>query len=157
MYKHLLKKHGEFLKAEQAKCHDEYMMKVWDQQDQRPLPEILVDCGTKFGCVSVPVTGQVPDTYDPEPELWRKEEERRKIYEEQRHRREEYRNMNRQQHDEGTSITSGTVDAPVRKRGGHFVDVDDMKEEKIDLSFDDVAIPPPDATKKKKKKKRKLL
>jgi len=147
LYKHLFKKHGEFLKAEQAKCHDEEMMAEWDSEEMRPIPEILVDCGAKFGLVSVPVHGRIPDCTDPEPDLWRREEERREREREQRQRREEVRERHRQQHEEQQSQPRA---APSR-----FVDVDDMKEEKVDLAFDKVPIPPP--VTKKKKKKRKLL
>jgi len=135
--KHLLKKHGEYLKAEQAKCHDEYMMKAWDAEESRPVPEILVDCGIKFGLRSASVTGREPDCVDPEPELWRKEEEKRQREAEQRQRREEQRQARKDE-----------------ERIRTFVDVDDMKEEKVELSFDNVQVPPPVT---KKKKKRKLL
>ena len=135
--KHLLKKHGEYLKAEQAKCHDEYMMKAWDAEENRPVPEIMVDCGIKFGLRSASVTGREPDCVDPEPELWRKEEEKRQREAEQRQRREEHRQARKDE-----------------ERIRTFVDVDDMKEEKVELSFDNVQVPPPV---NKKKKKRKLL
>ena len=69
--KHLKKKHYEYCEAEQAKCHDPYMMKAWEgagASRPRPLsassvvgpprlivPDILVDCGTKYGCIPAPL------------------------------------------------------------------------------------------------------
>jgi hypothetical protein len=151
LQKHLLKKHGEFLKAEQAKCHDSYMMKAWDKESHRPVPPVLVDCGANFGRVPAPVVGAQPMAEDPEPELWRKEEEKRRRIEEQKERYQERRDdygpprASREQGDE----------PPRPNRPSNFVDVDDMKEEKVELSFDNVEVvaPPP----KKKKKKKKLL
>ena len=141
LHKHLLKKHGEYLVGEQAKCHDAYMMKAWDAQEDRNVPDILVDCGNKFGLVPTPVFGREPDCVDPEPERWRAAEERRIRAEEDRQRRRE----------ENRNATTSGVNP--QKRSAAFVDVDDMKEEKIELSFDNI----PDPVKKKKKKKRKLL
>jgi hypothetical protein len=145
--KHLLKKHGEFLRAEQAKCHDEAMMAAWESSSNRPVCDVLVECGAKFGLKSARLLPQaLPDCVDPEPALWQREEERRKTAEEQRQRREEMR----QQHNlYRESVSTGST----ASRG--FVDVDDMKEEKIALSFDNV--PDPGEPAKKKKKKRKLL
>lgn len=143
LYKHLLKKHGEFLKGEEAKCHDKYMMKAWDEQERRNVPDILVDCGANFGLVPTPVEGREPDCVDPEPQLWKAEEERRQRQAEQRQRRREERD---------TAAAAAAI-AISQKRDAAFVDVDDMKEEKVELSFDSV----PDPVKKKKKKKRKLL
>lgn len=136
LYKHLLKKHGEFLLAEQAKCHDEAMMQAWDAEEHRPVPEILMDCGANFGLVAVAVFGREPDCVDPEPGLWQKEEERRQREADQRQRRDELRQQAR------------------KESAQAFVDVDDMKEEKVELSFENVAVP---VLNKKKKKKRKLL
>lgn len=151
--KHLIKKHSEFLKAEMAKCHDSFMMKAWDAQEQRPVPPILVDCGRAFSVVPSPVIGAAePMAADPEPELWRRQEERRKQEEEEAEaRRERYH-------------PPTDIDGPLsEERGPHrerpppqnYVDVDDMKEEKVEMAFDKVEIPvqPP----KKKKKKKKLL
>lgn len=145
--KHLLKKHGEFLKAEMAKCHDSFMMKAWDQESNRPVPPVLVDCGATFGLVPSPVVGVEPMAEDPEPELWRREEEQRKRKEEERERYVEREVHSRAPHD--------YVDEPPRSRASNFVDVDDMKEEKVELSFENVQVvaPPP----KKKKKKKRLL
>ena len=166
LHKHLIKKHSEFLRAEIAKCHDGYMMKAWDSQQQRPVPPILVDCGHRFGLKPTPVLGAAdPLAADPEPELWRREEERREIAErEAEARRERYNNSHhRHNHDSVPSL-----DAPLSEERGHggsgggqprekrsnFVDVDDMKVEKVEMAFDNVEIPvqPP-----KKKKKKKLL
>jgi len=149
--KHLLKKHGEFLKAEQAKCHDSFMMKAWDEESNRPVPPVLVDCGANFGRVPVPVVGAQPMAEDPEPELWRKEEEKRRRAEEEKERYQERRD------DYGPPrAPRDHADEPPRaNRPSNFVDVDDMKEEKVELSFENVKVvaPPP----KKKKKKKKLL
>jgi hypothetical protein len=146
--KHLLKKHGEFLRAEQAKCHDGAMMEAWESSATRPVCDVLVDCGANFGLKPARLLPQaVPDCVDPEPALWQREEEKRKAAEEQRQRREEMRQQQQSQYRE----TAGA--GPTASRG--FVDVDDMKEEKIELSFDN--IPDPTASGKKKKKKRKLL
>jgi hypothetical protein len=152
--KHLIKKHSEFLRADMAKCHDSYMMSAWDSQEQRPVPPILVDCGKRFGVRPSPVLGSSePIAIDPEPELWRVEEQRR---EETEKRREQYKN----------NQTQLALDAPLSEDRGYirnndnntrsnFVDVDDMKEEKVEIVFDTIEIPlqPP----KKKKKKKKLL
>jgi len=152
--KHLIKKHSEFLRADMAKCHDSYMMSAWDSQEQRPVPPILVDCGKRFGVRPSPVLGSSePIAIDPEPELWRVEEQRR---EETEKRREQYKN----------NQTQLALDAPLSEDRGYirnndnntrsnFVDVDDMKEEKVEIAFDTIEIPlqPP----KKKKKKKKLL
>jgi len=152
--KHLIKKHSEFLRADVAKCHDSYMMSAWDSQEQRPVPPILVDCGKRFGVRPSPVLGSSePIAIDPEPELWRVEEQRR---EETEKRREQYKN----------NQTQLALDAPLSEDRGYirnndnntrsnFVDVDDMKEEKVEIAFDTIEIPlqPP----KKKKKKKKLL
>lgn len=139
LHKHLFKKHGEFLAAEQAKCHDASMMAAWDNigDQPRPVPDVLVECGAKFGLVQVPLQpGAVPDIVDPEPGLFQEEEARQAMFAK---RREE-----------------GRGERKPRPAGGGagFIDVDDMKEEKIELSMDDVAAVVPV---KKKKKKRKLL
>ena len=157
--KHLVKKHKEFLKAEQAQLHDEYMMKAWDAEDKRPVPPVLVDCGANFDLVPSPVIGAEPMAIDPEPELWRKEEERRKREEElQRERQErfEQRRQSREHRPERHENHPSQQPGPQRDRPVKtFVDVDDMKEEKVEMSFDNIDVPvqPP----KKKKKKKKLL
>jgi len=147
--KHLLKKHVEYLRAEQAKCHDEYMMKAWDAEAHRPVPDVMIECGSMFGLVPSPVQGQIPDAEDPEPGMWRKAEERRKRDSEMRPPRE----MRRPDFDDNRSGPSSS--APSGGGGGGFVDVDDMKEEKMQVSFDNVEIPA--VAPKRKKKKRKLL
>ncbi|KAL3906263.1 MAG: hypothetical protein SGILL_009342 [Bacillariaceae sp.] len=157
--KHLIKKHSDFLRAEIAKCHDNYMMKAWDSQECRPVPPILVECGHRFGLKPSPVLGAAdPLAADPEPELWRREEERREMEEQEAEARRERYERRRQQ--EEYNDVAPSLDAPLsegretRKRAA-FVDVDDMQEEKVEMAFDSVEIPvqPP----KKKKKKKKLL
>jgi len=90
LQKHLHKKHPEFLRAEAGKCHDMYMMRCWDAESDRPVPPILVDCGSKFGLIPSAVIGaEEPKAEDPEPDLWRREQERlRRIEEEEELRRE---------------------------------------------------------------------
>ena len=95
--KHLLKKHSEHLHAEQAKCHDAFLMKAWENLSVRPVPDILVDCGELFGTVACPIIGTIPTCTDPEPELWRLELERRQRLEEMELRRSELRNKYKQQ------------------------------------------------------------
>mmetsp|Transcript_20836 Transcript_20836/g.23802 ORF Transcript_20836/g.23802 Transcript_20836/m.23802 type:complete len:708 (+) Transcript_20836:168-2291(+) len=149
--KHLRKKHSEFLKAEIAKCHDSYMMRAWDREEIRPVPSILADCGSNFGLVPSQVLGSVtPNAIDPEPELWKKEEDRRKRLSEQEVQRHQHRNR----YNNDNSSHNDIPQPPVRRN--NFVDVDDMKEEKVEMSFENVEVPvqPP---KKKKKKKKKLL
>ena len=161
LHKHLLKKHGEFLRAEQAKCHDPAMMRAWDESEDRPVPDIMVDCGAVLGCVAVPVTGgQVPDCVDPEPELWRRQEEYRRRDIDMNARREESRQrqqQQQQQRDTDDHQAASGPERPLPSRRGGFVDVDDMKEEKVELSFDNVPVPEAALPAKKKKKKRKLL
>ena len=145
--KHLLKKHSEYLRAEVATCHDAFMMQVWDEEEIRPIPSVLVDCGTNFGLQPSPVLGAIPIVADPEPELWRREELRlQQLHEEEEQRQQRHR-----------APSTGGVgeDGHVPPRRNHiFVDVDDMQEEKVELKFDTVEIPvdPP-----KKKKRKKLL
>jgi hypothetical protein len=161
LHKHLLKKHVEYVGAEKAKCHDEFMMKAWDAESHRPVPDVLVDCGSIFGLVPAVVQGQIPDAEDPEPGLWQKEEERRKRDSDMRQRNEEMRqqrNQQRQQQPQGEFGSEGNRGGgarPSNQSGGGFVDVDDMKEEKMEVSFDNVEIPA--VAPKRKKKKRKLL
>jgi len=166
LHKHLLKKHPEYLVAEQAKCHDNFMMQAWETEEVRPLPQILVDCGSRFGFVPVTVTGCDPDVVDPEPEIHAKEEERIKRLEEEERERYQQRNANyhknqRNDYHAGNmpeNYSNSNEANP--KAGGNqnsgFVDVDDMKDEKVEINFDNVDVPMP-PTKKKKKKKKKLL
>jgi len=159
--KHLQKKHKEFLRAEQAQLHDEYMMKAWDEELQRPVPHVLVDCGANFDLVPSPVLGSEPMAADPEPDLWRKEEEKRKREEELQQQRAEQRRLQRENPPErhqrpGSEGEERRNSHPNNSRPvKNFVDVDDMKEEKVEMAFDTVDVPvqPP----KKKKKKKKLL
>ncbi|KAL3934783.1 MAG: hypothetical protein SGBAC_009566 [Bacillariaceae sp.] len=155
--KHLLKKHPEFLKAERAKCHDTHMMESWDKQEQRPVPPILVDCGRAFSTVPSPVLGAAdPMAADPEPDLWKRQEERRKQDEEEKARRERnYDNHSQSNNDGGPpAALNQALSEPRGPRQNGFVDVDDMREEKVEMAFDDIEVPvqPP-----KKKKKKKLL
>jgi hypothetical protein len=163
--KHLVKKHHEFLQAEVAKCHDPYMMKAWDAEEQRPVPPILVDCGRAFKVVPSPVLGAAdPLAADPEPELWRRQEERRKLEEEDAAVRRERYEQHHRHRDERVNLDGALptgrgegleVSDRQQPRQSNFVDVDDMKQEKVEMAFDNVEIPmqPPN----KKKKKRKLL
>jgi hypothetical protein len=156
--KHLIKKHSEFLKAERAKCHDQSMMEAWDAQEQRPVPPVLVDCGRAFSMVPSPVVGAaVPLADDPEPELWRRQEARRQEEEQiRRERQERFQppDLDGPLHEERNSGPPPPRENNNTPRNSNFVDVDDMKEEKIELAFDNVeAILPP----KKKKRKKKLL
>ena len=154
--KHLSKKHSEHLRAELAKCHDKYMMKRWDAENERPVPPVLVDCGSRFGLVPSAVLGaEKPAAADPEPDLWEKEEERMRRNSEEEERRRERR--------AAAEASGGDYDMDAGDRGAKrprstsaaFVDVDEMKDEKVELSFDAADIQPP--KKKKKKKKRKSL
>jgi hypothetical protein len=161
--KHLMKKHCEFLRAEMAKCYDSYMMKAWDAQEVRPVPPILVDCGRAV--IPSPVIGAAqPMAADPEPDLWRRQEERRKQEEkEEQAQRERYNsnhsNNNNHHHNGGGGGASSNMNGPLSEdrtppRSHNFVDVDDMKEEKVEINFDNIEVPvlqPP--TKKRKKKK----
>lgn len=156
LHKHLLKKHVEYLSAEQAKVHDEYMMKAWEAASDRPVPDVLVDCGSRCGYVAASVTGQVPDCDDPEPGLWKREEERQEKEKQEREmmmrsRRDDVRH-HQQHHHHPHSFTPKEAE-PVRR--SQFVDVDDMKVEKVEMSFENVEVPVVVA--QKKKKKRKLL
>jgi hypothetical protein len=158
--KHLLKKHKEFLSAELAKCHDPYMMKWWDEEVIRPVPMILIDCGSKFGYIPSLVCGAAePCARDPEPEIWKKEQERILKEKEKRDALIEYRraltdnteNSQKFMHNRGSGIEDRAVVVPTN----NFVDVDDMKDEKVELSFNEVDVT--QQNKKKKKKKKKLL
>ena len=162
-----MKKHVEFLRAEMAKCHDTFMMKSWDNQKIRPVPPILVDCGRAFSTVPSPVIGSSdPLAADPEPELWRRQEERRKLEEEDdQARRERYNNNNHHHNNNNHHHNNGPPDldgplsegredrGPPPPRHTNFVDVDDMKEEKVEMAFDTVEIPVQQPKKKKRKKK----
>lgn len=168
--KHLIKKHGEYLTGEMAKCHDSYMMNWWEDEDKRPVPQILVDCGSKFGMNPVSITGGChPCASDPEPQLWRekqdrmrKQEEDEERYREKKAAAAEYAERTRRHTDHGDN---GNRDNPNHQEGGegdyggggnsNFVDVDDMKDEKVELSFNNIKLP--SSKKKKKKKKKKLL
>jgi len=172
LHKHLLKKHPDHLAAEQAKCHDTYMMKNWEMDTHRPIPQIIIDCGHRFGLIPAVVTGaQEPIAYDPEPEMLKKDEELRAArLEEDRQRRAAAAAANAANNREYNYYEDGaeknTTDdnaAPNNSRFG-FVDVDDMKDEKVQLVFDVAVVLPSKSEangdgpqKKKKKKKRKLL
>ena len=161
LQKHLLKKHPEYLKAESAKCHDSYMMNWWDGEMYRPVPQILIDCGPRFGKIPSSVSGATaPSAPDPEPDLWREQQEqiRQQEEEEIRYREQqeaaERAERKRRESDSRMDGENGEDNDFGNKSG--FIDVDDMKDEKVELSFDNVgvvAVP----KKKKKKKKKKLL
>jgi SERRATE/Ars2, N-terminal domain len=165
--KHLVKKHSEYLRAEQAKCHDRYMMSEWEACTFRPVPSILVDCGNRIGCVPTKIIpGQAePDVVDPEPELWKVHQEQQRREMEMKQKREELRqqqyNNNTFHHKGGGVSESPRNQQDSNKRNFNtFVDVDDMKEEKVELSFDAIETDASAilaAANKKKKKKKKLL
>jgi SERRATE/Ars2, N-terminal domain len=136
LHKHLLKKHGsDYLKAEKAKVQDKFMMDAWETAENRPLPDILVDCGEKLGWKAVPVSGKVPMAIDPEPDLWKKAEEHRKMAEEEKRKRREFDRPH----------GNYSMGEPRPPRAPRFVDVDDMQDETLEVSFDtiEVALPPP--------------
>lgn len=164
LHKHLLKKHPEYLAAEQAKTHDERMMRAWEAESVRPVPRILVDCGDRLGLVPTDVYGTTPTADDPAPALRRAEEEETARRREEEERRERWGRERRaaaaaarRDEERGDAVESRN-DRPGGGGGGGggFVDVDDVKDEKVELSFDDVALPavPP---KKRKRKKKKIL
>ena len=152
LQKHLLKKHSDQLRAERGKCHDGVMMVAWDNDENRPVPHILIDCGSKFGLVPSSVIGSGrPMANDPEPELWKEEEERiaedEKRYQERQAAAEaaaKAREKDQQQRKENNTFSRG-----------NFVDVDDMVEEKVELKFENIDVNP--STKPKKKKRKKSL
>ncbi len=149
LQKHLQKKHSDQLRAECGKCHDGVMMASWDNDEKRPVPPILIDCGSKFGFVPSAVVGSGrPITTDPEPELWKEEQER--IAE------EEKRYQERQAAAEAAA-KSREEEQQRRKENsfsrGNFVDVDDMVEEKVELSFENIDVAHQVKPKKKKRKK----
>lgn len=155
LHKHSLKKHSDQLRSECAKCHDGPMMVAWDSDEHRPVPPVLIDCGSKFGLVPSPVIGNsTPAASDPEPELWQVEQARM-AEEERKHRereaaiRAEEEEMEMQRRREMANANAG------EKRKSNFVDPDDMVEEKVELSFENVVVAPP--PKKKKKRKKSLL
>merc|ERR1712129_570344 len=130
LHKHLLKKHTDHLFAEQAKCHDPYMMKTWEAASIRPFPQVLVFCGNRFGLVTATVTGPVPLADDPEPSLLKQEElQQAKKFEQEQLQNKQFEKVD-------------------------FVDVDEMEDEKVVFEFEneDALLP-----KKKKKTTKKLL
>jgi hypothetical protein len=151
LQKHLLKKHSDQLRAECGKCHDGVMMAAWDNDEKRPVPPILIDCGSKFGLVPSSVIGSGrPMAKDPEPDLWKEEEER--IAEE----------MKRYQARQSAAEAAKSREEEQLRRKDentfsrrNFIDVDDMVEEKVELSFENIDVA--SQLKPKKKKKKKLL
>lgn len=142
--KHLLKKHGEHLRAEIAKCHDQYMMGWWEEDHQRPAPPVLVDCGPKFGLIECNLQEEKePFVVDPEPELWLKEQERKRKKEEDENK---YHASKEEKYDHSSSNIEESF------RNDNFDDVDNMKDERIELHFEHIQ-----PSKKSKKKKKKLL
>jgi hypothetical protein len=156
LHKHLLKKHSDQLRAECAKCHDGPMMAAWDNDERRPVPPVLIDCGSKFGLVPTPVVGSDrPMATDPEPELWKAEQERL-AEEERRYREREEAARAAEEERERRRKEMANANAG-EKRKSNFVDPDDMVEEKVELSFENVEVVAPPPKKKKKKKKKSLL
>ena len=150
LQKHLLKKHSDQLRAECGKCHDGVMMAAWDNDEKRPVPPILIDCGSKFGFVPSSVMGSGrPMVNDPEPELWKEEEERMA--------EEEKRYQERQAAAEAAAKAREEEQQRRKEENafsrGNFVDVDDMVEEKVELSFENIDVAPQLKPKKKKRKK----
>ena len=165
LFKHLLKKHPEYLLGEQAKIHDPYMMKAWEEEEVRPIPQILIDCGDRLGLIPVTVTGVCPIADDPAPELFKKEEEQRARREqEERERRERFQRAAPKydaQYDSGPYGRGNEADrhksqSNAGNLSGGFVDIDDLQDKKVELSFENIALPLP-PPKKKKKKKKKIL
>lgn len=170
LQKHLLKKHPEFLQAEMAKTHDSYMMDWWEKEENRPLPQVCIDCGSKFGLKLASVQGATdPTVHDPEPELWKEEQEHIRRMEEEEERFREKRgaaeSMDRRRTSSMENVVStvgsdgmqGMPTGNVTNNSSNFVDVDDMKDEKVELSFDNVNILAAMTNKSNKKKKRKKL
>jgi hypothetical protein len=160
LQKHLLKKHPAFLKGEVAKCHDAYMMQWWDEEVYRPVPQIQVDCGSLFGILPSTVVGSTnPTAHDPEPALWEKEQERRRLEEEQqeKYRQQQAADLAEKQRRYNESNNNRQNDGnehfhPTEAKST-YMDVDDMKDEKVELSFENVDVVTPSSKKKKKKKK----
>ncbi|EJK46649.1 hypothetical protein THAOC_34673 [Thalassiosira oceanica] len=149
LHKHLLKKHSDHLRAEQAKCHDGPMMRAWDGDERRPVPPVLVDCGPRFGLVPSPVVGASdPAAPDPEPDLRREERERAEEAERIRGEREEIERRENEEYQRRREAGAA------ERRRANFVDPDEMVEEKVELSLEAVVVAPPP---KKKRKKKKLL
>jgi hypothetical protein len=154
LQKHLIKKHSDQLRAELGKCHDGVMMVAWDNDEKRPVPPILIDCGSKFGLIPSSVIGSGrPMADDPEPDLWKEEEARIEA--------EEKRYQERQAAAQAAAKAREEQQQQQRKENntfskGNFVDVDDMVEEKVELKFENIDVAPP-AKQKKKKRKKSLL
>jgi len=150
--KHLIKKHPEYLRAEQMTKHDEYMMLAWETSKSRPIPEVCIDCGPEFGIMVRPVGGTFshPTIEDPEPMLIMREEQRRREWEAQqeseRRRREEYERRRRDEEERSKRRQE-------QEKAFRFVDVDDVKVEKVDVDFQEVELPPEQPKKKKRRKK----
>jgi len=149
---HLIKKHPEYLRAEQMTKHDEYMMLAWETSKSRPIPEVCIDCGPEFGIMVRPVGGTFshPTIEDPEPMLIMREEQRRREWEAQqeseRRRREEYERRRRDEEERSKRRQE-------QEKAFRFVDVDDVKVEKVDVDFQEVELPPEQPKKKKRRKK----
>lgn len=150
--KHLLKKHGEHLRAEIAKCHDQYMMGWWEEDIRRPVPPVLVDCGPKFGLIECDLQNEKePFVVDPEPELWREEQQRSQKKEEEERKYHEIKSSTVKM-ERGQKYKDSARDIPRNIESDNYVDVDDMKDEKVELNFENIQ-----TSKKSKKKKKKLL
>ena len=72
-----MKKHPEYLEGEKAKIHESYMMNAWDEEEILPIPQVVFNCGERFGLVTASVYGICPTVTDPYLELHRIDEEKR--------------------------------------------------------------------------------
>eukprot|EP00587_Corethron_hystrix_P001739 CAMPEP_0113300092 /NCGR_PEP_ID=MMETSP0010_2-20120614/1862_1 /TAXON_ID=216773 ORGANISM="Corethron hystrix, Strain 308" /NCGR_SAMPLE_ID=MMETSP0010_2 /ASSEMBLY_ACC=CAM_ASM_000155 /LENGTH=771 /DNA_ID=CAMNT_0000153451 /DNA_START=305 /DNA_END=2617 /DNA_ORIENTATION=+ /assembly_acc=CAM_ASM_000155 len=141
LHKHLVKKHPEFLIAEQAKCHDRYMMEAWESSTRRPLPQIAIDCG-HYGLHACTIKGKVPSVEDPEPVLREREEERYKAQKEEAAKAEEERlARERREYHDNAEDGEGLHKRPQQNHNSNFVDVDDVKDEKVKVMFEVVEFP----------------
>jgi hypothetical protein len=149
LHKHLVNKHPEHFEAESAKVHDEYMKISWENAESRSfLPEVLIDCGT-YGIKTSKVTGtfKVPEIRDPYPDLVRQEEEQARAH----YEREEKRRREREGYDGAGS------NQPDGRPIVTFIDVDDVKDETVEIKVDTAAVAElPNKPAKKKRKKNKL-
>ena len=117
-------------------------------------PAAPVDCGSKFGLLQSQVLTETdsPATAGPEPELWR-EEQKRLAEEEWRHCERERKEAAVRAEEEEMMRQRGQQ-APSNageKRKSNFLDPDDMVEEKVELSFENMVVAPPCRRRRKRK------
>merc|ERR1711884_78904 len=97
-------------------------------------------CGHRFGLKPSPVLGAAePIAEDPEPELWKREEERRLAEEKEAEARRERYNNNQNyhnNHNDSSGVDMVLSDGRGQGRKSNFEDVDDMKVEKVEIAFD---------------------